>query len=42
MKKVDMCLLDVVTAYLYGELDNEIYMKVPDGFNVLEACKSST
>src|SRR5688500_6911953 len=26
-------LMDVVTAYLYGSLDSEIYMKVPDGIN---------
>ena len=29
-----MQLMDVVTAYLYGDLDAEIYMKLPDGFNV--------
>jgi hypothetical protein len=28
---LEMQLMDVVTAYLYGELDTEIYMKVPDG-----------
>ena len=27
-------LMDVVTAYLYGSLDSEIYMKVPDGINI--------
>jgi hypothetical protein len=27
-------LMDVVTAYLYGSLDSDIYMKVPDGINV--------
>ncbi|KAJ1268497.1 hypothetical protein BS78_07G140200 [Paspalum vaginatum] len=26
--------MDVVTAYLYGSLDSEIYMKVPDGINI--------
>ncbi|KAJ1287795.1 hypothetical protein BS78_02G038000 [Paspalum vaginatum] len=26
--------MDVVTAYLYGSLDSEIYIKVPDGINV--------
>jgi Reverse transcriptase (RNA-dependent DNA polymerase) len=25
-------LMDVVTAYLYGSLDNDIYMKVPEAF----------
>jgi hypothetical protein len=27
-------LMDVVTAYLYGSLDSEIYMKVLDGINI--------
>ena len=30
-KKLSMQLMDVVTAYLYGDLDADIYMKVPDG-----------
>ncbi|KAK2374513.1 hypothetical protein QL285_075470 [Trifolium repens] len=25
--------MDVVTAYLYGSLDSDIYMKLPEGFN---------
>jgi hypothetical protein len=29
-----MQLMDVVTAYLYGSLDSDIYMKVPDGIDV--------
>ena len=29
-----MKLMDVVTAYLYGSLDTEIYMKVPEGIKV--------
>ena len=33
-------LMDVVTAYLYGSLDSDIYMKVPDGFKMPESCKS--
>ena len=28
---ISMQLTDVVTAYLYGSLDSDIYMKVPDG-----------
>jgi hypothetical protein len=28
-------LMDVVTAYLYGSLDLDIYMKVPDEISVL-------
>ena len=29
-----MQLMDVVTAYLYGSLDSDIYMKVPDGIDI--------
>ena len=32
-----MHLMDVSTTYLYGFLDNGIYMKVPEGFKLLEA-----
>jgi hypothetical protein len=32
--RLSMQLMDVVTAYLYGSLDSDIYMKVPDGINV--------
>ena len=31
-----MQLMDVVTAYLYGSLDSDIYMNVPDGIQVLD------
>ena len=31
-----MQLMDVVTAYLYGSLDLEIYMKVPEGLKIPE------
>jgi hypothetical protein len=30
-KHLSLQLMDVVTAYLYGPLDSDIYMKVPDG-----------
>ena len=30
-EKLGMCLMDVVTAYLYGPLDCDIYMKIPKG-----------
>lgn len=33
---VDMLLLEVMAAYLYGSLDSNIYMKIPDGFKILE------
>ena len=29
-KGLSMHLMDVVTAYLYGSLDSDIYMKVPE------------
>jgi hypothetical protein len=29
--------MDVVTAYLYGSLDSDLYMKVPDGISVSNA-----
>jgi hypothetical protein len=32
--------MDVVTAYLYGSVDNDIYMKVPEGLKMPEAFKS--
>jgi hypothetical protein len=38
-KRLEMRLMDVVTAYLYGSLDSDIYMKIPEGFKMPEACK---
>ena len=35
-ENLDMRLMDVVTAYLYGSLDNDIYMKIPKGYKMLE------
>ena len=35
-------LMDVVTKYLYGSLDNEIYMKVPEGLKMPEAYSSKS
>ena len=29
-----MRLMDVITAYLYGMLENDIYIKVPEGFQL--------
>ena len=29
---LDMCLMDVIIAYLYESMDNDIYMKIPEGF----------
>ena len=33
---LDMCLMDVVTAYLYGMLENDIYMKSLKDFSCLK------
>ena len=30
--------MDIVTAYLYGSLDSDIYMKIPEGFKMPDAC----
>jgi hypothetical protein len=32
--RLSLQLMDVVTAYLYGSLDSDIYMKVPNGIDV--------
>ena len=32
-----MRLMDVITAYLYGSIDNDIYMEIPKGFKMLGA-----
>ena len=31
-----MRLMDVIIAYLYGSIDNDIYMKIPEGFKLPE------
>lgn len=36
-----MHLMDVVTAYLYGNLEKDIYKRLPEGFSMPEACKSN-
>ena len=28
-KGLDMCLMDVITTYLYGSINTNIYMKIP-------------
>jgi hypothetical protein len=33
-KRLSLQLMDVVTAYLYGSLDSDVYMKVPDGISI--------
>ena len=34
---LDMRLMNVITVYLYGSMDNDIYMKIPKGFKLPEA-----
>ena len=41
-KNLDMRLMDVVTAYLYGSLDNDIYMKITEGYKMPEAYNSKS
>ena len=36
-KELDMFLMDVVTTYLHGSIDTNTYMKIPEGFKLLEA-----
>ena len=40
-EKLEMRLMDVVTSYLYGSLDHNIFMKIPKAFKVPEAYKDS-
>ena len=35
-----MRLMDVVTTYLYGSIDTDVYMKILKGFKFLEAMNS--
>ena len=37
---LDMRLMDVVTTYLYGSLDANVYMKIIEGFTLPEAMNS--
>ncbi|CAM8926811.1 unnamed protein product [Rhodiola kirilowii] len=39
-EKLKMHLMDIVTAYLYGSLDTNIYMKIPEGFKMPAASSS--
>ncbi|KAL8156462.1 hypothetical protein AgCh_001527 [Apium graveolens] len=34
MEKLETRLMDVMTAYLYGSLDSDIYMKISEGLNI--------
>ena len=37
---LNMRLMDVVTTYLYGYIDSNVYMKIPKGFKLLEVMNS--
>ena len=37
---LDMRMMDVVTTYLYGSIDTNVYMKIPEGFKLLELMNS--
>ncbi|GJT46040.1 copia protein [Tanacetum coccineum] len=39
-KNLEMRLMKVVTAYLYGSIDNDIYMKIPEGFKIPDSLSS--
>ena len=36
-EELNMHLMDVITTYLYGFMDNDIYMKILEGFKLPEA-----
>ena len=38
---LDMCLMDVVTTYLYMSVDNDVYIKIPERFQMPEAYNSN-
>ena len=37
---IDMRLMDIVTTYLYGSIDTNVYMKIPKGFKLPEVMNS--
>ena len=40
-RNLDLQLMDAVTTYLYGSLDNNIYMKILEGYKMLETDNST-
>lgn len=41
-KSLNMRLTDVVTTYLYGKLDNDIYIKIYEEYKIIEAFNSKS
>ena len=39
-EKLNMQLMNVVTVYLFGDLNTEIYMKVPEGLKLPKSSSS--
>ena len=39
---LDIRLMDVVTTYLYGSLDANVYMQIPEGFTLHEEMNSKS
>ena len=37
LEGLNMHLINVIISYLYGSIDNDIYMKTLEGFKLLEA-----
>ena len=40
-EKLEMRLMDVVTTYLYGSLDHDIFMKITEAFKIPEVYRDS-
>ena len=41
-EELDMRLMDVITAYLYGSIDSDIHTKIPKGFKLPEAVSTKS
>ena len=41
-KALDMRLMDVITAYPYGSIDNNIYIKISEGFTLPEVVNAKS
>ena len=36
-ERLNMRLMDVITTYLYGSIDNDIFLKISEGFKLPKA-----